>query len=368
MMYTAKYLGALLTGVLAALSCVALGEDTDRAVDLLARAQRGDFRVNVTGILLQQDVGGEGWQRVRVDRSKDGKQHCKILYPLRSMKVESVDDGVRKQTYMPDDNVILDEDSRGDGAAGIEERLRLAKKNYTFSLEVVASIAGRSTVLITAKPRNSGIDTRRYYLDEKTAYPLKMETVGEGGKVVVAYQMSEISFPAHLSPNLFKLDVLPGVEVFRFERPSPVDFATAKQQFGFKPIVPKTLPVGFKVQETQFNKKEDWQSIKVRLTDGLARATVYQWIPNGKAIKVIGDSTSSDSYGIRLLIVSELGPKVRAKLLDAFVKAGKESQARGEYEPLLLGMPADGSNRDEIFAELIRLDTALKISDAPAAS
>jgi len=366
MMLANKLTGALLTGVLAALSCVALGEDSDRAIDLLGRAQRGDFRVNVTGILLQQDVAGEGWQRVRVDRSKDGKQHCKILYPLRSMKVESIDDGVRKQTYMPDDNVIIDEDSRGDGAGGIEDRLRLAKRNYTFSIESINSVAGRDTVLITAKPRNIGIDVRRYYLDEKTAYPLKMETIGEGGKPVVAYQMSEISYPARLSPNLFKLDILPGVEIFKFERPTAVDVATARQQFGFTPVLPKSLPLGFTIQETQFNKKEDWQSIKVRLTDGLARATVYQWIPNGKPIKVIGDSTSMDVNGLRLLIVSELGPKVRARLLDAFIKAGKEAP-KGEGSPLLIIILTGCPGRKDIL-ELALGDAAFKELDAPEES
>jgi len=282
------------------------------------------------------------------------------------MKVESVDDGVRKQTYIPDDNVILDEDSLGDGAAGIEDRLRLAKKNYSFSLESVSDIAGRSTVLVTAKPRNQGLDIRRFYLDEKTAYPLKLETVGEDGKPVVAYQMVEISYPSRLSPNLFKLEVLPGVDVFRFERPTPVDVATARQQFGFTPIAPKGLPFGFKVQETQFNKKEEWQSIKVRLVDGLARATVYQWIPNGKPMKVIGDSTTMDVNGIRLLIVSDLGPKVRAKLLEAFVKAGRESQSKSEAGPVLLFNPAICPRWEQMFLELVVMDAALKIPDAPA--
>jgi hypothetical protein len=323
-MSAANFLRPTIAGALALISVGALAggaRQNDRAAyDLLARTMKPKLKVNVVSITLQRDSAGENaFQQIKLVRSKGGKQRWTVLQPVRLAGIDSVDDGVRRRLYIPDLRQIYDMESPAKAAGDLKLRLDLAKRNYTFQFVSRPKIAGRETVCVSAVPKNQELDILRYYIDEGAEYPLRVESIGDDGRTSIMFDTKFVEYPSTLDRDTFKMSTLPGVKTFTYSAPVTLSKVQARAKVGFVPVVPSGLPMGFKVQGLQFNENPEWRSVMVRLTDGLVQATVYQWRPNGQAIRSLADSTSGEYNGIRLLVVSnQLGPAARYKLLQAF--------------------------------------------------
>lgn len=298
----------------------------DRPAVLLARSIRGTYDVNVVATLLQNDHRGIGLtDRIRMFRSKSGKQHGTVIEPLSRSGWESLDDGRRLQIYYPDERQLLDLDSPSLDTRDIEKRIEWAKANYQLETEPHSDIAGRPVVGVVATPRAAGLDIRRYYFDNETGYPLRLETVSPSRKVTVVNDTKDIHYPKSLPASVFELHPLPGVTRVTYRRPRALSSKQAKKVVGFVPLVPRKLPFGFKVQELQYSDDSAWKPVFVRLTDGLVRANLYQWLPDGMAKKARADSTFGQFRGVDFLMVSDsLSPEVRQELLKS-IFAGAES-------------------------------------------
>ena len=319
---------ALLAG--ATLALAGGGQQGESAADLLRKSMGRRFPVNVVAVILQRDPAAEGtYQRVKVARAKDGKARHTVLQPLRMAGVEQVDDGELLRVYLPDRRSVIVQDSPQKESAEPEERIAQAKRNYVFSVGGKERIAGRTAVRVVAEPKADDMAIRRYYLDEKSGYPLRLEVVGDRGELKVIFDTVAIEFPDRLNRDVFAMNALPGTETIRYTRPKTLSSrAQAQAVVGFRPILPERIPYGFNVQEMQYNPGPGWKSVVIRLTDGLVRATVYQWKPNGKKIESVEDSSAIEVNGIRLMIVSDLPAPVRMRILQSFV-----GQAKSEGGP-----------------------------------
>ncbi len=304
----------------------------NRAKELLAKSFQRSFGVNIIALIEQRDPSNVGeMQLVKVERSRAGSTRHQILRPLRSQGVMSIDDGERSMMYLPAENMVINQESPQKADGDIEFRVNLTAKNYQLSLESGPDIAGRETTIIIAKPRESWLDERRIYLDGKTAYPLRHEVV-RGNKVELQFTTKDIQYPPTMSSEIFRMRKIGGVTELRYDRPADLkDPKQAEKLVGFIPIVPKNLPMGFKVQSIQVNETEELASVAVRITDGLVRATVYQWRQSEEDDKVasMDNRTAGTKRGIRVMLVSELGASVRKKLLDAFVAYAREAGPNG---------------------------------------
>lgn len=314
---------ALLTGA------IARGAGDDRATELLRRSMGRKFPVNVVAVILQRDPGSDGtYQRVKVVRAKDGRVRHTILQPLRMCGIDSVDDGDKMAVYLPDKQSMIIQDSSQQSEPDVNERLSLAKQNYTFTVSVGPRIAGRTTVSVVANPRAPEMATRRYSLDEKTGYPLRLQVDEEQPRARTIFDTIAIEFPTRLPEPVFEMDPLPGTKTIRYQRPKTLNSrAHAEREVGFRPILPERYPMGFKLQEMQVNQGDEWKSVVVRLSDGLVRATVYQWKPEGQPVESVEESTTIEVNGIRLLLVSDLPAGIRTKLLNAFISRSQQTEA-----------------------------------------
>lgn len=324
------------------------GGQNGRAMEFLARSWQSSFPTNVNAIVNQRDPRSEsGVRQIRVLRSKDGKQRSTVLEPLRFQRIETIDDGVRNRTYFPDDHEIIDDESLSKVDNDFSERLELAKKNYTFDIASRPRIAGRVALCITATPKYPEMDMRKFYLDEATAYPLRAETVSGNGEVTTIFDTKVIYYPAKFGADTFKFQNFPNVRVIKYTRPKTYSRAQIRAQVGFSPYIPDTLPYGFRVQEIQYSKgtaEAPWSPVRVRIYDGLARATVYQWIPGAENLRTGDNSTSKLAGGVKIMIVSDLAPRIRQRLLDAFVESihgneARSSLVRNEMEKELTRAP-----------------------------
>ncbi len=300
---------------------VALGQET--AANLLGKSMQRSFSSNIIAVILQKDPRSDSFQRVKVERNKLGMARCTILAPLRWSGMASVDTGTRLLTYLPDKRIILDQEAPGARSDEVAERIALAKRNYHLRIIPSEAVAGRQTICVEAKPKEDDLEIRRYTLDAQTAYPLRLETFQAGNEINVMFDTKDISFPKSLDAKLFTLEPSGDVFIQKFTKPKKVlSGHQAKNLVGFVPLVPSGLPLGFKVQDLQFSEEGQWKSIVVRMSDGLAKATLYQW-PASSAVTVQTFSNSSTmvdkSTGLRLMIVSDLSPAVRIQLLKAFI-------------------------------------------------
>lgn len=302
---------------------------------MLSRSMRGEFHVNVVAMIVQRDHRGlNQFERVKVSRSKSGMQHWIVVQPLSLAGIEANDDGKRWQTYLPDERLLTDQASPSREGDDLASQIGLARKNYNFELSPHSDIAGRNTVCVTATPHFPVLETRRYCLDKETAYPLRLESVRPSGEVTLAYDTKDIQFPARISPSVFVMNPLPGVRKQVYDRPRNLSRHEAERIFGFAPIVPRTLPFGFKVLELQDSRSSDWKSVVLRISDGLVRANVYQYLPDGKPKRPMADATPGDFHGILLMIVSDsLGPELRKQLLDSVISQA-EAEGAKEHRPI----------------------------------
>jgi len=298
--------------------CVATGPRPD---EVLLRSFQREFPVNVRALIVQRDPAGDGLSQViRVERDKTGRTRHSVLQPLRLAGTESVDDGIRNHVYWPDRNVLIDQVSPQKDAPSASDRIKIARRNYKFSFGKAERIAGRETYCVVATPNDSRMDTRRYYIDSGNYYPLRMESIAGGRVKTVYYDTKDIQFPAKIDAERFKLKPVGNPRILEYSRPTTLTATQAKSKLGFTPIIPKRLPMGFQVQEMQLTNSENWRSLAMRITDGLVRATVYQWrrTSPGADVTSIEVGSALEVGEVQILLVSDLGDEVRRSLLRTF--------------------------------------------------
>jgi outer membrane lipoprotein-sorting protein len=313
--------------------------DNKVALAYLAKSMQRSFSVNVVTLIEQRDpANDQEMQLVKVERSKSGKVRHSIQMPIRMQGITSIDDGDRSMMYLPDEKVIINQESPQKEPNDVSFRLELAANNYDFKVSKGQVLAGRQTMQVTAIPKDNQLDIRRYSIDEKTSYPLRLEVISPGGNSETQYDTKDIKYPSRLDEAIFQLRTIGGVSTLNYKRASLKNSAEAEKMVGFVPIVPATLALGFRVQNVQINENLEWKSVAIRITDGLVRATVYQWRPSAKdeKIQTLDNRSMFDRKGIRVMIVSDLSTPLRNKLLKAFYVLSENSDDTWRLPPLAM--------------------------------
>lgn len=311
-------------------------QSTDRAAELLERSMQTSFGRDIVAVISQRDPNNEAaFQTVKVERNRAGQIRQTVLHPLRMQGIESIDDGKTSLMYLPDQKVLIEQDSPQMEDSDVELRVRLAQRNYTLRTEPGGSVAGRTTICLVANPKFAGVDSRRYYLDAQTAYPLKLTTKAPDGEQIVRFEAKDVQFPASLDQKLFKMRPMGGVTRLRYARRETLDSPSeAQRMMGFRPNLSVSIPLGFRVSEMQTNDSPQWKSMVVRLTDGLVKATLYQWksTDRQRTVDSVENRTSGEANGVRMLLVSELNADLREQLLGAFMTP-QDWQDSGPFAP-----------------------------------
>ena len=299
-------------------------ECADRPEDWLGKSMKRSFPVHVVAVIVQRDPSGDDlYQTVRVERSKEGKTHHVVLQPLRLQGMESVDDGDRMQMFWPDQNIMIDQVAPHHMEDDAALRLKLAKANYEITFGESLKVAGRDAKCVVATPREPRLETRRFYLDSQTGYPLRMEIVPPGQSRKLVYDTKDIKFPASLDSDRFRMKPLGSARKLTYDPPEKLRPSDVKRRLGFEPILPEKMPMGFKMQEMQLTNSDNWRALAIRLTDGLVKATVYQWrAADNVKVRSLENGTSGSAGALRILVVSDMPLELRRELLRAFSRTG----------------------------------------------
>ncbi len=306
-----------------------LGGDA-RAEEYLKRSMFGDYKTNIVAILKQRQASEKGTVIVKIQKSKDGKTRENVTSPLHLACVY-LDDGESIQTYSPDDKTLVVQPAIQPGQ-DLNFRFGLVLKNYNLKSEKTGKkIAGRSVITVTANSKFPQIADIRYYFDEKSGFPLSKEFIAADGDTTTEYEVMDIQFPQKLEASIFKIEPPVGFTTLSFLEPTTfASVSAAKQTLGFSPIMPSQIPFGFTIQKMTTTSDSKWKALCIKLTDGLQRMTVYEWIPvAGESIKTGENRIIKFHNGINIMIVSDIDSNIKNSVMRSFV-------ARAEREGIIV--------------------------------
>lgn len=316
----------LLAIVIGFLPALTLAQISDASRELLYRSLRGDNRANLVAILTQHNnADAEESVKFKLTRTTDGKTRQSVIAPLRLQGKESVDDGIKSYTFLPDEKMMIVQPS-----ANVKEdadfRIPMISKNYILSAKQGGKIANRSVLQITAMAREARVGGLRFWLDAETAHVMKKSIYNyEEEEWMPDYEVLRADFPAKIDASIFKISPIGGYETLEYgARVNLTSPREAEKALGFLPTAPKDLPFGFQIQSMQINSNSTWKSLSMRLTDGLQKLTVYQWKPSKNETITSGTSSTVETVnGIKYMVVTELDPWVRKSVLKAFVRTAR---------------------------------------------
>ncbi len=341
---------------MAVLSCANGGgrgtqTEAERARQLILRTLDKTYSNNVSAVIIQRTAENHGtFQNVQVQISKDGKVRQCVIYPLSMQGVETIDDGKQSATFLPDENLVLVQESPRLLPNDIMTRINLTVRNYGLRLGGTSNIAGQRATIVIATPLAKDLEGRRYHIDERTGFLLQLETLDASGVARLAFKAQQVTYPANISAQTFAIDLTAraGKKIVYRRRSALFGGEKGAPDVGFEPALPQSLPYGFEVQDAQVNDTGNFRSVAVRFTDGLVKGTVYQYsLATAAKMKAMVGTTVGDGAGIRFVVAADVPEAVRKKILAKFI-----DQAKREFAEIpKLGL---SSNR-ELTGDLLAL-------------
>jgi hypothetical protein len=359
----------------------------NRARDLVRQSMLRSHAVNVVAIIAQPFDGEAAMLRQKLEMNRDGKSRRTVLQPLRVQGREIVDDGRHLTMYLPDAKRMVVQESPQLLPCDVGFRMQLAERNYRFQIAGNERIAGRDATVVVASPRSSGLDTIRLFIDAEANYLLRLETIS-GSQRRTLLDTLTIQFPKEVPEATFQIRTVVSVRTDRVPAPSvtataaferaqtgtgerihrQVSLAAVRDQIGFEPSVPRSLPMGFAIQDTQLSANGSVRFFAARITDGLVRAKVYQYRRTSgspPSFESLVDKSFLDVDDVRLLIVSPMPEEIRMQLLRAFAtEVSRKGRRTSIFENSDAEIPAFGRSGRRADADPAVLQSYLMEPDA----
>jgi len=313
------------------------GGNNDSARDLLSRYLERGNKVPLRSI-VEHGFGMRTNRTMQLKIEQDGVGRFKatVLQPLSDQGKIIFDDGRKFMNYHPDENRLTIQDSPSLRAEDPRARMKLAALNYFFKIEKGPEIAGRRSVVVVASPRAGEMPVRRYSLESIKSVLLRLEIELSSGERYQLLDTKAITFLPSIPTSTFTFKPLSDVRIIELPSPTRIDSPEqAKEALGFEPILPQALPYGFVARVTELTGKNDCPMLAVRITDGLAYATVYQWKRDTAAESERRWRQDGVRVGdINLRIAGDLPDTVRQRILETFAKSSLRTNGRGQEPDL----------------------------------
>ncbi|MCB0826032.1 MAG: hypothetical protein KDC26_07565 [Armatimonadetes bacterium] len=292
----------------------------ETARDAFRRAQKNKFDFNGTLIVSRTfESGYKGSFKVEFNRKKQLK--VTVLQPLSEQGRQTIDDFTTVQSYFPASNQIVVQPSAYAALGSSDFRLNLAEKNYRISGGEKVEFNRRTTIEVILEPKSRGLYKRRLLID--STYPVMMlYEILEGNKTISTVQDAILIETDRGSSERFSFNTQ-GAEVVKTWGPKEMkDPKASSGLLGFLPRQKKSLPYGFAVVSEQIVGSAEAPAFAVRLSNGMATVTVYQWdTEDGGRRSFEGLRPSSiDRDGVGYAVVGDEPDAVCLRILKEFVK------------------------------------------------
>lgn len=261
--------------------------------------------------------------QVKVEMDTSGRSKRTTLSPLSMQGMVAVDDGRSWTVYFPDHKQIHVQNTSTAFGMDPGERAELTGRNYSLKLQEGPWIAGRKTYRLDAKPNYPELASRTIFVDQKLPLILRYEVKEAGGSLDQMLDTLTAEFPARPEPSFYQSPADESWTRVRVPVPRTIrDPEKAETTLGFVPRIPDKLPLGFIVVTSQIIGTNEEAMAGIRITDGLAIATVYQ-IESRRKVPDMPPALlkeAIESKGVKYWVVGELAKPVKKKLIEVFVK------------------------------------------------
>ncbi len=313
--------GSVLCAFLSATLCAAVAAEpnNDTPKEVLLRSL--ERKVACTLVQSQRMDSKRFAVQVKVQMDSEGRSRRTVLQPLSMQGTVSIDDGHSWFTLFPDEKKLVIQPSPSEHRQNPRTRILLIEQNYRLSFERGTNIAGRKAFVVTAAPKAKELPLRRYAIDGEKFVLLRLERIDSEGKTRIELDTQAITY-GKPPEDLFEMPQVEGVRVERCWGPRRItDLSKARELIGFEPRPPDHLPYGFVMSDADLLGSTESAFIALRLSDGLAHVTVYQW--DGKRghrevpFRPPGDGQDGD--GICYVVLGDIPRSVRKKILESFL-------------------------------------------------
>lgn len=266
--------------------------------------------------------GGPEW-RLNVQTVAKLGIKVRILAPISQEGVVSIDDAKELRTFFPDEDTVLVQPSPYLLQPNLEWRLKLIEKNYKVRFGGTSSIAGQAVREVVLQPVNPGIPVRKMYVDSKHDVVLKYVVEPVKGSAIVVFDTKSVIFGRVAAAQDFELpDEAKDANIHRRKGPTTIKSpGDSRREAEFSARLVSSLPYGFKESGAYVFKDARGAYVGVKLSDGMATLTLYQWkasrFKSAPSRDIRGQR--SDSYGISYGIAVSPGDKMPESVLEKIV-------------------------------------------------
>lgn len=155
---------------------------------------------------------------------------------------------------------------------------RLLARNFRLKVLRHERVAGRSTYVVDVQPLHAGRPSQRFWMDEATGLPLRVERRTPRGALLSKSEFRTIHVPAELPPDAFEFAVPTRARVGSSVQmiATGSTLAEIKTPTPFPVKMPTYLPAGFEVVTVHLFENRGIRSIHWRLSDGLDTLSLFQ--------------------------------------------------------------------------------------------
>lgn len=252
--------------------CAPLAQAGSSGLELIGRMNEALARRNYDGVFVQQ-IGNQRETLRIIHRMRDGRMTERLISTNGSGR-EFIRDGSESISYLPDQKLVrVEERGRASGFItalyGVSSE---AEKHYALrSAERPVRVNGFTARLVTVEPRDEYRYGYRFWIDEKTAMPVRTQLVAPGGLVMSDVTFISMTLPDVIADELLKPDVdTTGFRWVRRETPAPPNSLST----AFVPREP-LMPPGFHIK---FNSEQPASApprTRFIISDGIAWVSVF---------------------------------------------------------------------------------------------
>lgn len=255
---------------------------------LVAMAFDRKSPVNVEAVV--RVLGPHGHKEtVKLLADKQGRQRMTVLLPIDEGGMEVLLLGDTTEVYEPDKNRLHITPTVAISSLTRSKRESLLRKNYVLTERTGYYVAGHSAVRITAKPKHSGQGVSEFYIDPTAHVVLRFEQSNGSGTERTLYEAVHVEYRSSFPSDAFELRPKDGVTVMEESVPTEVTSASqAKRLLGAKPLIPRSLPLGFEVTRMYYSEQKGHseddddeettlRALDLEINDGIVTATIHEF-------------------------------------------------------------------------------------------
>lgn len=213
---------------------------------------------------------------MKIDATADGWTKYTCTQPASAAGIVSIDDGRSWKQYEPDKGTFISVPSSRLQTLPVDERIKLIVENYRLSISANGRILSLATYRIDAEPRREDLPQRTFWVEQETLAPLRYIMEGDDFRRkslldTLKFEVQKVSRsgpPERADGKPWKQEKMEAAVSLR-----SVEEGIRRLKLPVK--FPRKLPFGFKVQNVQVVGTGAVKMLSIRMTDGLAFASLY---------------------------------------------------------------------------------------------